>query len=199
MAEDELFIRVRLDDKPEIAKEIGNLCAAWAAVEFRIFTIFSAMADVPVPIARAIFFSHHNSSARMDLLKGVAAMILREGGKPMPQYDELDRLLGKIEKSAKKRNKYIHDPYASRSEFSDDVHQLRLGGTAIHGEAKEIEKKDIEQLADQMNRWTTKLHAYRKHILPLLPALHEKLDKSHHVTLVSAKKFGPRKKSPKGH
>jgi hypothetical protein len=187
--DDEMFIRLNLDNTPEIAKELGNMCAAWAALEFRMFAIFETIADLSVPIARAVYFSHFNSRARFEMLKSVAAMIFRDDKKALTQeYDDLDKLLTNINDSAGKRNKYIHDPWAVKGPTSTDVTQLRMGGKEIHGEAKEVEKKDIEQLTNQLNKWTSDAHKFQERITPLLPALHEKLDKSRVVTLVSSKK-----------
>jgi len=197
-ADNDFFIRVNLDNAPDLAAELGNMCAAWAAVEFRIFTIFEVVSATPVPVARAIFYSHHTSSARMNMLLAVAGMVFRDGEKTTPEYDDLDTLLEKIGNSGKKRNKYIHDPYAVRHADSSQVTQLRLGGDDIHGEAKEVTAKDLEQLTNQLNEWTAQLHAYYRRVIPLLPALHEKLDTSRTVTLVSANPSIPRGKNREG-
>jgi gas vesicle protein len=197
--DDELRIRMNLDNAPEVAKELGNMCAAWAALEFRMFTIFEMVADLSVPIARAIYFSHFNSRARFEMLKSVAAMIFRDDKKELTkEYDDLDKLLTSINDSAGKRNKYIHDPWAVKGAASTDVSQMRLGGKEIHGEVKEVEKKDLEQLTNQLNKWTKDAHEFQQRISPLLPALHEKLDKSRVVTLVSSKKRTPPEKKKEG-
>jgi hypothetical protein len=194
----DLFIRVNLDNTPPLAAELGNMCAAWAAVEFRIFTIFEAVSATPVPIARAIFYSHFNFTSRIRLLLAVAGMVFRNEDGLTAEYTALDKLLGKITKSSKKRNQYIHDPYAARDAVSAEVTQLRLGGDDIHGEAKEVTKKDLEQLTNQLNEWTRRLHAYYRRVLPLLPALHGKLDKSRIVTLVSSNPSIPQKRNRAG-
>jgi len=52
-ADNDFFIRVNLDNAPDLAAELGNMCAAWAAVEFRIFTIFEVVSATPLSLSRA--------------------------------------------------------------------------------------------------------------------------------------------------
>jgi hypothetical protein len=53
--EGNLRARANLRSAPKIATEIGNLNAAWAAVEFRMLALFILFTGAPVPIARAAF------------------------------------------------------------------------------------------------------------------------------------------------
>src|SRR5215471_4252886 len=98
-----IIFRLDLGNAPEIAAELGHMCVAWAAMEFQIFTFFVLVTKIPIALARATFYSHHNARNRIKLLSGVAGMILQADGKPLPEMIELETLLTKIGRTANAR------------------------------------------------------------------------------------------------
>src|SRR5260370_22590791 len=103
---DKSHVRMDLENAPEIASELGHMCVAWAAVEWRIFAFYVAITGIPVALARATFYSHFNTRGRIELLKAVATMVLRENDQPIPELAELENQLSRMGKTANKRNKY---------------------------------------------------------------------------------------------
>src|SRR5215471_1654403 len=96
-----IIFRLDLGNAPDIAAELGHMCVAWAAMEFRIFVLFFLITKIPIALARATFYSHYNARNRISLLRAVAGMILQTEGKPLPEMIELDRLLTKLAKLQK--------------------------------------------------------------------------------------------------
>jgi hypothetical protein len=169
---------------PEIATELGHMCVAWAALEYRLFCLFVILSDTPVAIARASFYSHRNTGNRVDLLGRTAAMVLRGTPELDAARANLDRLTVSIKRTTKKRNAYIHDPWAADAKDpAGTVSQLRLSGTDIHGEGQPVSQKDISQLTDQIGVSSDRVRDFYDCISPLLPASHDKLDRTRSVTL----------------
>lgn len=83
--------------------------------------------------------------------------------------------------TGQKRNAYIHDPWAVGSKEDKDVAQLRMGGRDIHGQVKPVKSTHLGQLVAQLSQWSGALYDFHKRVSPLLPALHEKLDRTRTV------------------
>ncbi len=49
---DKSHVRMDLENAPEIAAELGHMCVAWAAVEWRVFAFYVAITGIPVALAR---------------------------------------------------------------------------------------------------------------------------------------------------
>jgi hypothetical protein len=65
-----------LGHTPDLATELGHMCVAWAALEFRMFCLFNRLSDLPVALARASFYSHRSTRDRGDLILTTAKMVL---------------------------------------------------------------------------------------------------------------------------
>lgn len=78
MSAQDFRIRLNLDNAPDIATELGNMCAAWSALEFRLFVLFAIIGGMPSAIARATFYSHHTTRNRTQLIMRVAGMVFRD-------------------------------------------------------------------------------------------------------------------------
>src|SRR6266516_6173069 len=148
------IIRLDLGNAPEIATELGHMCVAWAAMEFRIFALFSLITKIPMALARATFYSHYNARNRINLLLAVARMILQANGQPLPEMTELEKLLTKISKTANARNKYLHDPWGAWTKKPTAVFQMRLGGRDLTGKGIPIQKTNYSILQIKFRRNT---------------------------------------------
>jgi hypothetical protein len=169
---------------PDIAAELGHMCVAWAALEYRLFCLYAIVSDTPTPVARAAFYSHHNTGNRIDLLARTATMVLHGTLELEAAKADFDRLVISIGRTTKKRNAYIHDPWAAdASDPAGTVSQLRLSGTGLHGEGQPVSKKDISQLTDQIEVWIDRVREFYDRVLPLLPASHGKLDRTRSISL----------------
>jgi hypothetical protein len=169
---------------PELATELGHMCAAWAALEYRLFSLYVIVSNTPTAVARAAFYSHHNTGNRIDLLGRTATMVLRGTPELEAARADLDRLITSIGRTTKKRNAYIHDPWAAdANDPVNTVSQLRLSGTGVHGEGQPVSHKDISQLTDQIVHWSDRTRDFYDRVSPLLPASHDKLNRTRSVTL----------------
>jgi hypothetical protein len=183
---DELLIR-DLGYTPEIATELGHLCVAWAALEFRMFCLFNRLSDLPVALARASFYSHRSTRDRGDLILTTAKMVLRGSQKREAAYTVLAKLLRSINRTAGKRNAYIHDPWAMEPDRPETVCQMRLSGSDLHGLGHLVSQKDLSQLTDQIVVWTNQLRSLDDRVAPLLRASLGKLDRTRFVALAFEK------------
>ena len=184
-------VRLDLENAPDIATELGHMCVAWAAVEYRVFAFFVAITGIPITLARATFYSHFNTRGRIDLLLSVAGMVLLKDGSRTPEFLELEDILKRVGKTAKRRNTYIHDPWAAWDKFPHEVFQMKLGGKGLQGEGTAIKKKDIAALITQIQALSGELFALYGRLLPLLPPFQKKLDKSRSLPLVFAREHIP--------
>jgi hypothetical protein len=179
---------------PDIATELGHMCVAWAALEWRMFALYSLLSGAPHEIARATFYSHHNTSNRAVLVQRTAAMVLHGSSELDTVRTELSRLMLSIKRATKKRNAYIHDPWAADvADPTRTISQFRLSQTDVHGEGARVNRKDISQLTDQIVAWTESLRDFDGRISSLLSAsLGGTLDRMRSVTLA----FHPAPRSP---
>jgi hypothetical protein len=155
---------------PDIATELGHMCVAWAALEWRMFALYGLMSGTPHAIARATFYSHHNSSNRAVLVQHTAAMVLRGSSELDTVRTELSRLLLRIHHATKRRNAYIHDPWAADpTNSTPTISQFRLSETDAHGEVARINRNDVSQFTDKIIAWTDTLRDFDARISSLLP------------------------------
>jgi hypothetical protein len=168
----------------DIATELGHMCVAWAALEWRMFALYSLMNGTPIAIARAAFYSPHNTSNRAILVQRTAAMVLRGSPELDIARTELSRLMLSINHATKKRNAYIHDPWvADLSNPTQTISQLHLNSSDVHGEGARVCKKDISQLTDEIVAWTDALQDFDRRISSLLRASLDTPDRKGSVTL----------------
>jgi hypothetical protein len=161
-----------LDFAPDIATKLGHMCVAWAALEWRMFALYSLMSGAPNAIARAMFYSHHNTSNRAILVQHTATMVLHGSSELDTVRTELSRLMLGINRATKKRNAYIRDPWvADPTNPSQSISQFRLSETDTRGEAARVNRTEISQLTDQIVAWTDALRDFDGRISSLLPAL----------------------------
>lgn len=196
--DDHTHIRSDLENAPEIATELGHVCVAWAAIEFRIFAFFVRLTGMSPPIARACFYSHFNAKSRFNLLLSVATMLFSQSDKPLPELDELDKILAAINKTAQKRNKYIHDPWGAWDKQINSVFQVQLGGRELLGRGQNVKKNDLAQLTAQLQKHGDALYELYDRVRPLLPPLQEKLAQLQGLDLVFARTDIPPGIRPKG-
>jgi hypothetical protein len=168
----------------DIATELGHMCVAWAALEWRMFALYSLMSGTPIAIAHPAFYSHHNTSNRAILVQRTAAMVLRGSPELDTARTQLSRLMLSVNRATKRRNAYIHDPWvADLSNPTQTVSQFRLNSSDVHGEGARVSKKDISQLTDEIVGWTDSLREFDERISSLLRASLGTLDRMQSATL----------------
>jgi hypothetical protein len=181
-----LALRVGLYDNPKIAEALGELNVAWAGLEFRIFGLFVLISKVPMPIARAVFFSLRTTRARLDLLQAVASVVLRKKHTADPTVDlkRLKKHLGKIGTMAGDRNKFIHDPWGGRTGFTH-AYQMRLTGR--ESQYVRVTRTEIINLAEKINAKSRTIRRLYASLEPKMSALHERFAQQRDLTLELAK------------
>jgi hypothetical protein len=92
-----------LGHTPDLATELGHMCVAWAALEFRMFCLFNRLSDLPVALARASFYSHRSTRDRGDLILTTAKMVLRGSQKREAAYTTLVKLLRSCKASSERK------------------------------------------------------------------------------------------------
>jgi hypothetical protein len=173
----ELTARANLKNAPKIAEQIGHLCVIWAAMEFRLFRIFCLLSDLPIPLARSMFYSQRTTRARIDAVLAIAPMILRKkrGNGTTADHKKLKKLLGDIGRLAGERNKYVHDTWGGLSETSPRAFQFRMSGDEVHGRYQAVNQQDIVRLIGQIETKRGALWRFSLRLAPKMKALHEKL------------------------
>jgi hypothetical protein len=86
----------------------------------------------------------------------------------------LRKLLKAINRSAAKRNAYVHDAWVSPTNDAAATAQIRLSGEESHGEVEQINSADLMQLANQARIHADNLVKWIAGVDPSLPALLEK-------------------------
>jgi hypothetical protein len=193
-AETGLWVLRDLASTPVIAEELGHMCVAWAALEWRLFCLFARLSDLPTALARASFYSHRSTRNRTDLILTTAAMVLRGSQKREAAHKALQARFKRINRTAAKRNAYIHDPWAMVPSDLESVCQMRLTGDDIHARGEPVRGRDIAALTDSIVVHTERLHDLENRIVPLLSASLGKLYRTRSITLAFAKTRRRRRK-----
>ena len=180
MSAQDFRIRLNLDNAPDIATELGNMCAAWSALEFRLFVLFAIIGGMPSAIARATFYSHHTTRNRTQLIMRVAGMVFRDSPQAKRELELLDDLFGRIDKTA-------------GTKPAKEVAQLRFGGPGLVGKGRPIKKRDLTQLIARIEKHGAAVFDWHKRANPMLSALRKKLDNSLVLTLAFPKARSPRR------
>jgi hypothetical protein len=169
---------------PDIATELGHMCVAWAALEWRMFALYDLMSGTSNAIARAAFYSHHNTSNRPLLVQHTAAVVLRGSSELDTVRTELSRLMLRIHGASKQRNAYIRDPWAADlANPTRTISQVRVGDTDVDSGVARINRDDISQFTDQIVAWTEYLCDFEGRISSLLTTSLDTLDRTGSVTL----------------
>jgi len=198
-------MRRGLADNPALADELGNLNVAWAALEFKIFRLFEVLTQLPIPLARAIYYSQRTTAARIELVQAVIPIVLRrrkrgrgiikfytELGDPLVLQQKISTLLGQIGNLAGDRNKFVHDPWAGHK-GSSRAYQMRLKGKDLHGKYERARIGDIRRLVLKIETKADALYRLYDRLAPMMPPLLDILGLQHELTLVPAKKSTPPK------
>src|ERR1700732_4661823 len=93
---------LNLSKRPEFAKALGELCAAWAAMELKMFGVFASLTGAPLLMSRTIFYSLHTTRAGADMLMSLARSVLGKApnGDTEHPINKLETLLAAIGRSA---------------------------------------------------------------------------------------------------
>lgn len=200
----EYLVRNDLGDNPALANELGHLNVAWAAMELRIFYLFEVLTGLPVPVARAIYYSLRTTRARIELVQAVAPIVLRrrralpgrppwELGQPLADLKKVSRLLGSIGRMSGERNRLVHDPWIG-FETNTRAHQMRLSGKELMGRFEPVRAREIRALSLRIETKISALHRLYDALAPKVLPLLDKLQSHHEIFLESGKKGSPPKK-----
>jgi hypothetical protein len=187
---------MHLEHRPEYAKALGELCAAWAMMELKLFGVFTSLTGAPPLMSRTIFYSLHTTRARCEMVNALAKAVLGKADKEDPDHPlhTLDRLLSAINRSAAKRNAYIHDTWMAPVTDENATAQLRLSGEG-HGELQEVQSRDLLQLAQQARAHADSLARWVTAIDDKLSALIEIHRKQQSLALELIRSGTPRRKN----
>jgi hypothetical protein len=187
---------LNLEKRPALARALGELCAEWAHMELKMFGIFASLTGAPLLMSRTIFYSLHTTRARSDMLMSLARAVLGtvpEGDVDHP-LNKLETLLAAINRSAGKRNAYVHDAWVAPITDAEVTAQLRLSGDVSHGELGEKKPGDLSQLAQQARKYADQLAHWIQGIDDKLPALLDIHRKQQSLALALMRTGTPRKR-----
>ena len=166
-------------------------------MELKLFGVFATLSGAPLLMARTIFYSLHTTRTRCDMLKALAHAVLG-GAEPEDlehPLNKLDNLLRRINRSAGKRNAYVHDAWLAPVTDDKATAQLRLSGASSHGEIEEVKPKDMLQLAKKAEDYSDELARWIGAIEDKVRALLEIHRKQQFLALELTRTGTPRRKS----
>jgi hypothetical protein len=186
-----------LESRPEYAKALGELCADWAMMELKLFGVFASLTGAPLLMSRTIFYSLHTTRARCDMVMALANAVLGKADESDTDHpvNTLKRLLSAINRSASKRNAYVHDTWIAPHDHEDATAQLRLSGSDSRGQIEETKPRDLAQLANQARVHSDSLARWVTAIDDKLPGLLEIHRKQQSLALELIRTGTPRKRS----
>jgi hypothetical protein len=139
----------RIDNEAVLLK-IGEMCVAWAALEYVLFRLFYYMSGLPTPVARSIFYSQNTNRARINLLHATYTPLLTRSYKPMAGVKKIKKYLDSLANLANKRNDYIHDPWAWQDSAPKLAIQMGLKTKGSHGRLRVVRTKDVAALTKRI-------------------------------------------------
>jgi hypothetical protein len=145
---------LNLKAAPKHAEALGHLVAAFAALESTLFHLFLPLTHADINAARILFYNLTAFRTKSEMTLSLAKMRYRHN----KDVTELEDLLKRINKSATKRNHYIHDLWCTDRDL--DACQFRWGNKAASVEASKIQVRDIEQLTNQLGLWADELDKF---------------------------------------
>lgn len=145
---------LNLNATPKHAEALGHLVAAFAALEFTLFQLFRALLQADLNMARLTFYGLTAFRTKSEMTLALAKVRYRHNR----DIKELETLLSKINKTANKRNQYIHDLWCT--DHDGDACQFRWGTKATAIEASKIRIQDIDQLTSQIRQWSDELDKF---------------------------------------
>jgi hypothetical protein len=184
-----------LDDAPDFALKLGQVCAHWANLEWHLFLLYEAICGSPPAVARASFYAVESNRGKREMISGTGSVLFQL----MPEASVLDDLLRRIGKAAKQRNKLVHDLWAVASTQKAEVVQLRLTAAGDQHTMEQITLPDMQATAEHINKLAGEINDFRDRIAGKLPPLLEKYRQQPGVALVFGPKGHPPGRKTKGH
>src|SRR6476661_7304236 len=83
-----------LDDAPEYAQYLGNICAHWASVEFHMYRLFELMSGSPPALARSTFYSIESNRGKREILLALGN-VLFDNQSEKSILDDIVRRIGR--------------------------------------------------------------------------------------------------------
>jgi len=145
----EKTIKLNLNDAPSHAEALGHMTVAWSLLEFQLLSLFNAVSGMDRNRSRAIFYNLQSFRAKCDAIQAMAEMSL-----PKQKRDQMDKLLKKVRKTANKRNKYIHNPWAT---LQGEAGIWDLSHKAYVPTLTAVSIKDLNQTTQQIYQWVDEI------------------------------------------
>ena len=145
---------LNLDATPKHAEALGHMVAAFAALEFTLFQQFRNFLRADINMARIVFYGLTAFRTKSEMTLSMAKVRYKHPS----DVAALEDLLKRINKTANKRNQYIHDLWCT--DIDKDACQFRWGNKAAAIDASKIDLKDITQLTTQIRHWSNELEAF---------------------------------------
>jgi hypothetical protein len=96
-----------LTQSDELALAIGKVTMAWNGAHEVLLMIFISISGMKNPVAERLFLARRSDRDQRAMLLQVAELVFSDNGN-LPKYDELERLVARLDKLAKKRNTSVH-------------------------------------------------------------------------------------------
>lgn len=128
------------DYRSDILQVVGVLIIRASVLETALVNLLSALADLTIERAQAMFYSSQNNKARLDLI----ASLIPASGANDQICEEAKRLLEKIAKLSQRRNTLVHGIW----EFKKDKFVVKEAKPLTSGKQDPIQSyRSIEELA----------------------------------------------------
>lgn len=146
-------------ERPDLAALIGCICSDWANVEDLLGTLYGNLMGVYLPttpgaepalhpVARQIFSEINTIHSRVNLVKKLAAWVIRDEDKKT----EMLKVLDEIKNAGKGRNKVAHGIWGICESESD-----ALIYTPDFGHKMIYKKSDFEEILSKIHEAQAKL------------------------------------------
>ncbi|WP_147274981.1 hypothetical protein [Ferruginivarius sediminum] len=142
----EKTIKLNLNETPQHAEALGDMTVAWSLLEFRLLSLFQAVSGMNRDPARAIFYNLQSFRAKCDSIQAMARISL-----PSKTCEKIESFLKKVNKTAAKRNKYTHNPWAT---LDGEAGIWDLSHRASIPTLSAVKLKDLHQTTQQIYQWS---------------------------------------------
>src|SRR5437763_117583 len=95
-----ITVRSNLDEEILHAEQLGQICVAWAQLEWGMYHLYELFSGAPAALARATFYAIDSNRGRREILLSLGAVLFSNSN----DYRTLDNVLGRVGRTASQRN-----------------------------------------------------------------------------------------------
>jgi hypothetical protein len=168
----------------QILLRIGEMCVAWAALEYVLFRLFYFMSGLPTPVARSLFYSQTTNLGRINLLHATYTPLLTKNYRPLATVKKIKKYLDGLAPLANERNNFIHDPWANLEGDRRKIVQFGLKSKTSHGQIRPMKAREIAALKKKIDRAGRRAVKLTRALAPQFEASRKRLLQDPDITLL---------------